>query len=134
MTFSPRRSVPSRLTSVGGHITLLPSTFPGELSTGPGYLSVDLRSRFVVARRRLAASLRSTDPLVGFVGRRGGGGGAVASVSNSESLVAAASRLRNCDRYSEATTVITPFESRLASARSARSLSGSGSAADAARS
>src|SRR5258708_3177296 len=100
----------------------------------PGYSPVGLRRRFVLARRCLAASLRSTDALVGFVGRRGGAGGAVASVSSSESLAAAASRLRNCDRCSDAATVITPFVSRRASARIARSLSGWGSAVDAARS
>ena len=55
-----------------------------------------------------------------FVARRGFGGGAVASASSEASRTAAVSRLRHCERCSEARTETTPPTSRLASRSSAR--------------
>jgi hypothetical protein len=91
------------------------------------------RCRLSCERRCFAASLRSTDPRVGRVRLRCLGG-AVASVSSALSRAAAASRLRNCDRYSLAVTVTTPSARRPARAPSARSFSGCGSASDVAMS
>jgi hypothetical protein len=95
----------------------------------PDHSSRPLRNRLMRDRRCLSASRRSTEPRVGLVGRRGGRGGAVASVSSAVSLAAAASRLRSCDLYSLAVTVITPRDNRPDSAASARSRSTGGSAA-----
>ena len=96
--------------------------------------SRSLRNRLRRDRRCLSASRRSTELRVGRVGLRAGRGGAVASVSRAVSLAAAASRLRNCDLYSLAATVITPLDSLPDSAASARSRSTGGSAAVPARS
>ena len=90
--------------------------------------------RLTSERRRLAASLRSRAARLGRVARRGAGGGAVASVRMAVSLLAAAWRLRNWDRCSEAVTVSTPSISLPARARNARSLSTGGSEDVAARS
>lgn len=99
----------------------------------PDHSSVDRRRRFTCDRCRLAVNLRSLEPRVGFVGRRGSGGGAVAVVSNVVRRSIAASRLRSCERCSEALTVMTPSTSLPASARSARSLRTGPRAEDAAR-
>lgn len=92
------------------------------------------RSRLICERWCLAASLRSRAARLGPVGRRGGGGGAVAAVRIADILVAAACRLRNWERCSEAATVRTPSVSRPASARSARSFAVGGRAEVPARS
>jgi hypothetical protein len=78
------------------------------------------RSRFTWERRRFWAILRSPDAFVGRVGRRGGGGGAIAAVRTSMSRLSAASRFRNCERFSAATIVMTPPTSRPARRSSAR--------------
>ena len=78
------------------------------------------RSRFTSERRRFWAILRSPDAFVGRVGRRGGGGGAIAAVRTSMSRLSAASRFRNCERFSAATIVMTPPTSRPARRSSAR--------------
>ena len=84
---------------------------PGSQSR-QGYSSPGRRIRLISERRRLAASLRSRAPRLGRVARRGAGGGAVASIRIAASLLAAAWRLRNWDRCSEAVTVSTPSTSR----------------------
>ncbi|GAA2109316.1 hypothetical protein GCM10009841_30530 [Microlunatus panaciterrae] len=50
----------------------------------------------------------STEPRVGFVARRRRGGAAMACRSRSASRRRAASRLRSCDRYSDAVIISTP--------------------------
>ena len=71
------------------------------------------RRRLVSLCRRLASRRRSRDARVGFVGRRGGGGGSMAPATSPPSRAIAASRLRSCDRRSDATTVITPSTQRV---------------------
>ena len=85
-------------------------------------------------RRRLAVSLRSTEPLVGFVARRGGGGGLIAARSSCASRCCAAWRFNHWERCSAATTTSTPSTSRSASRARARCLRCSGNAAVALRS
>ena len=90
--------------------------------------------RLTSERRCLAASLRSLAERLGLVGRRVLGGGAVAAVSSAVSRLSAASRLRSCDRCSDALTVSTPSVRRPASACSARFRSTGPSARERARS
>jgi hypothetical protein len=105
-----------------------------KLKSAAGYSSSGLRMRLTSERRRLAASLRSRAARLGRVSRRGADGGAVALARMAASLLAAAWRLRNWDRCSEAVTVSTPSTSLPARVRNARSLSSGGSEDVAARS
>jgi hypothetical protein len=119
----------SPLTSDGiglGSLVPKPRGAAGQCLTG--YSPSGRRMRLVSERCFFAASLRSRAARLGRVARRGGGGGAVASVRIAASLLAAACRLRSWERCSEAVTVSTPPASLPASARSARSLSSGGSA------
>jgi hypothetical protein len=113
-----------------------PGPWPGSVNRPARWVQsqVDRRSRLVSDRWRLPASRRSRAPRLGRVGRRGAGGGAVASMSRVDNLLIAACRLRSCDRCSDAAIVITPPVSRPARAFSARSLSTGGSDVVAARS
>ena len=62
------------------------------------------RIDFTCARRRFPSTRRRCEPLVGFVGTRVRGGGPSASRSWSASRTRAATRLRCCERCSEALT------------------------------
>jgi hypothetical protein len=110
------------------------AAWAGNKRAPAAYSSSGRRKRLTSERRRLAVSLRSRAARLGRVARRGAGGGAVASVRMAASLLAAACRLRNWDRCSEAVTVSTPSTSLPPRARNARSLSTGGSADVAARS
>ena len=68
----------------------------------------------------MSASLRSRAARLGLVGRRGRGGGPVASVSSAAMRSAAASRLRSWDLVSDAVTVSTPPASLAAKRRTAQ--------------
>src|SRR3954470_1639471 len=98
-----------------------PLTRPGRARTGQS--SGRPRRRFVWLRRFLSSSRRRTDALLGLVGRRFRGGGAIASRSSTASRSRAASRLRHCDLNSEAAMVTTPSTSRDCNRSSARALS-----------
>ena len=77
---------------------------------------------------------RSTEPFDGRVARRARGGGAIAEATSPPSRAAAASRLRSCERCSDAVTVSTPWTSRAPSRSTARSWSAGGSSSDPVRS
>ena len=70
------------------------------------------RIRLVSPRLRLAASLRSIEPLEGLVARRGLGAGAIAAERISPSLRSASSRFWSCDLCALALTVSTPLTRR----------------------
>ena len=95
-------------------------------ASSPGYAVAVAQSAgrrriaFTSLRRFLPASLRSFEPRVGFVGLRFGAGGRNASVSSSASRTRAASRLRCCDRYSDAVDGHPPSVRRWFSRASAR--------------
>lgn len=89
----------------------------------------------MVSPRLLFASIRLPwAALDGREGRRAGGGGAMASTTSSANRSVAASRLRSCDRRSDATTVTTPSTRRPRRLPNARSRCVSESADDASRS
>ena len=75
------------------------------------------RCCLVAALCTFAARCRCADPRVGFVALRTVLGARPATTM-SASLVKALSRLRNCERCSEAVTVITPSTSRFSNRRS----------------
>ena len=78
------------------------------------------RSALVWPRCFFASSRRCLAPRVGFVGRRFGGGGASAVRRRSASRSRAATRLRCCERCSEASTTTRPSVSRSPRLRTAR--------------
>src|ERR1019366_10136519 len=105
---------------------------PGRVARSPGTQTARtaatahqsggvLRSALRLAFAFLSVSRRSIAPRDGTVGRRVRGGGAKAPRNNAASRVAAASRLRSCDRCSDAATTRTPSVSRSPSRDSARS-------------
>lgn len=63
---------------------------------------------FMPDRLALAFNLRSMEPRVGFVLRRGGGGGLHASCNSSERRFRASSRFRSWERCLLASNTITP--------------------------
>ena len=92
------------------------------------------RRRLVSPRRFLASTRRRWADFDGRVGRRGGGGGSMAPATRPASRSIAASRLRSCERRSDAVTVIVPSTSEPARRRRARSRWASVSAAERSRS
>jgi hypothetical protein len=79
------------------------------------------RSALRLAVAFLSVSRRSISPRDGMVGRRVRGGGANAPRSTDTRRAAAASRLRSCERCSEAETTSTPSVSRSPRRDTARS-------------
>ena len=98
----------------------------GSLRPNPGQstsLLVDPRRALVRPRPFFSLIRRSAEALVGLVGRRARGGGAVASLSTSTSRCSAALRFCNCERCSEALITTHPsinFEPSRAMARARR--------------
>lgn len=70
---------------------------------------------FVADRCTFAARRRRFEPRVGFVARRRAPSGAIPSATRPASLARAISRLRSCERCSEAVTVMTPAMRRRSS-------------------